>query len=362
MKPVRVRPDVKARPYFGLFLLLAELRAANAESLHTLFFAPQKIPFRTMMRRLADLVAARYLSRARLRGSRSIYHLTAKSLEMVSTRRLGASEMLRRRPRGRQAEHCWLRGCYRAALKKDGFTVGRSNDEILELRRHLIDQAVARVGQAKEAFEQMRLETALHLLRTHKHLLPIFRDVCDHCQWQGRLSKPSVACERCKNPTRRKIARDVLKCRSCGAFRDRIGRHEDRRKKGAECNGRLRVVDALPFDVAWRKRDGRRELVILFIDNPSRPLKAQLAELPLGIDGQPLVSIIVRSVDPDSRIDPTGKGWLSIGPRHRALLRAFQKRKVEDRDEEEDSDLDQHDHLGATANVIDPYPALHVHA
>lgn len=362
MKRTSNRADVRAQPNVELFMLLAQIRGANAESLHALFFAPRKIPFRTMMRRLADLVAAGHLARARMRGSRSIYHLTSKSLAMVATRRPGVSEILRRRPRGRQADHCWLRSAYWAALKRDGFNVGRGMDELLTLRRWLIDEQAAQLARTSAGtMERVRGETAMHMLRTHPHLQPVFRFVCDACAWRGRLSKFVDACARCAKPPRCRTASTLLACVTCGAVRDGLGEHTDRRDSGKACSGRLRVVDALPFDVAWRRRGGRFEVLILFVDNPSLPLKAQIAELPLGMDGQPKVSIILRSVDPDSCVGASGKGWLSVGARHRALLAAFQRPKrtaVADEDDDEGIDGDS---IAATVNVIDPYPALHVH-
>jgi hypothetical protein len=158
------------------------------------------------------------------------------------------------------------------------------------------------------------------------------------------------------------LASRVFRCRVCAQVHGKNGAHADARDERKICQGASREFSPAPFDVAWRQRAGVLEALILFIDNPSRPLKTQLAELPLGIDGQAPVSIIVRSVDPDSRISSDRRSWLSVGPRHRALLRAFRKPRVkEGEDDGGFSEKDNDGDLGATANVIDPYPGLHVH-
>lgn len=338
-----------------LFMFLAEVRAANAESLHVLFFAAKGVPFRTMMRRLAALVKTKHLARMRLRGSRSIYRLTAKSFALVRAKRPASNEILRRRPAERQADYCWLRSCLCASLTKDGYCVGRTTEAQVTLRRSLLDAPRPLIGN--DALALLVAQRTGEELRAHPALRPVFRCTCAQCGWRGRLMESAKICPRCRKATETSLAKEVFKCAACESLRDRLGVHEDPRRRDAVCGGALKRIDPLPFDVAWRKRGGRREVLIVFIDNPSRSLEAQLAELPLGIDGQPRVDVILRSVDPDSQLGSDGKTWLSVGLRHRALLRAFRARLSADGDELDDDGAT----FAASANVIDPYPMVHVH-
>ncbi len=325
-----------------LFGLLAQLRGANANSLHALHFKRRDVPYRTMMRRLAVLVEQRQLARTRLRGARSIYHLTASSLAAIGS----PVETLRRPPPERQAAYCWLRSCLWAAFTNDRYSVGRGNEAVYALRRFLVDGARGDRRHVASGDDPLLANLVLENLRAHPLLRPMWRDVCVACDFEADLAVAAPRCRRCRRPTRARLCRNVFRCGRCELVREGDARAHGH-PLGGECAGRLAPADLLPFDLAYRKREATYDVVALFVDNPSRPLAAQLAELP-QVTGQPRLPVLVRSVDPDSRLDTKRAKWLSIGRRHRALLHAF---------EHPSASLN----LASTSIVVDPYPSVHVH-
>ena len=66
----RARVPVNALAHEGLFLVLANLRAANAQSLFDLYFKRRGVKLRTAMRRLHDLIDAGFLAHVRLDNAR----------------------------------------------------------------------------------------------------------------------------------------------------------------------------------------------------------------------------------------------------------------------------------------------------
>jgi len=107
-----------------------------------------------------------------------------------------------------------------------------------------------------------------------------------------------------------------FKCRECRAVVEGPGDHSG-------CVGLVEEVETVPVDIAWRRVDGRYNVRLLFVDHPSLGLAFQLKDIPLRHLGAPLVQVVFKSTDPDSRYDPRAHRWLAKGPRHQALERAF---------------------------------------
>lgn len=312
----------------ALFVLLAKIRAANADSLFTLFFAKHGTPRRTAMRRLAWLVAGGYLAHRRLFDStRAIYFLTAKTLRAFpSVRTRAVTDTVRQPPPPRQAAFCWLRAMIFAALVGDGFTIGRGSTEQSFLRRRLVDEQVARVeamnARARSAFDREAVFAAdvLKKLRRSPLLTPLFRNRCGSCGWTGAPSEAVSACPRCKRATEARVSDLFFRCADCGFVSDEASVHRRADGKG-RCSGTMVLADPLPFDVAWRSVGGKVELFIVLVDDPSRAIEAQFRDLPIDVEGQPHLPLLVRSADLDSVYDATARKWAAMGARHAVLMR-----------------------------------------
>lgn len=299
----------------ALFDVLVRLRAANADALLTLFFDVHRVPRRTAMRRLSELVRDGFLGHLRLEGTRCVYHLTAKGLAASSTA-ARAKDWIRRPPAPRQADYCWLRSSLIAALTRDGWNVGRSWLHQHHLHAHLIAGIGAKLDQVgRSAPHAMR--ATYEGIRKDDGLTPMWRSSCAACRWRGDPRVAVAKCGRCGGATTNVYTQAFFRCTGCPFVADEVRSHRD--QDGACCFARMRECDPLPFDVAFR----HGEVMILFIDKPSRPVERQIRELPLFWIDQPRVSIVVRSADADSRFDSASKAWVTMGARHRALLHAF---------------------------------------
>jgi hypothetical protein len=118
-----------------------------------------------------------------------------------------------------------------------------------------------------------------------------------------------------------RIVESPHKCARCGLQDEHGGAHI---AEGIACPGYLRLVDYLPFDLAWRRdASGAFDVRVLLADNPYRSVQAQLDELPIRTFDQPRVPIVVRPSDDGTVFDMATKTYLQRGPRFRQLLRAF---------------------------------------
>jgi hypothetical protein len=328
----RRREKVTIGAFEELFLLFTWLRAANADALLALFFEPKKIPKRTAMRRLAWLVKSGYLGHRRLFDStRALYFLTSKGIRAFESVGERATETLKQFPQPRQAAFCWLRATIIAALVRAGFLVGRTLAAKVRLRRHLVDAQVARVEAfrakrnanlnvgayneqylyAKDALAKLRASAALHTL---------FRNTCPKCASRGELNEAFNACPRCKRAVETKLSEKYFRCSRCDLIADEPRVHDDKKSKQL-CEGTMRAGEPLTFDLAWRNVNGKCELMVVLIDDPSRSIDAQLQELPLVRGAAPL-PVLVRSADLDSIYDASTKKWVAMGSRHVALMRS----------------------------------------
>jgi hypothetical protein len=324
-KRKRGRVPVNALAHEGLFAVLTTLRAANADSLIELFFRKTGVPRRTAMRRLADLVKAGYLERVRVDGTRWVYHLTANALELTPRlQRLGHTTMCVLPP-PRQAMYCWLRSSLWASLAKDGYTVGQDGRALHALRRFFVDGLLDQLRVAATAGERDVLNGALRFLRASESLKLPLCDACSRCEWRGVVRDGLARCPSCNGATTKAIVEHRLRCRICKAIASDAGVHtRGVLLHGAkDCGGALREVGVVPYDIAWRRVGDRYEVILLVVDNPTRSVEAQVDELPFVCFGQPPVRVILRSTDPHSRFDRTGKKWAVLGQRRAELMKAF---------------------------------------
>lgn len=348
-RPGAARAAAIAEQREQLFMLLATLRAASADSLHSLHFArlPVAVGRRQAYRTLTALEAAGYLARCALGAKRVIYRLTARAFESCESVRRRASDVARRDPPAALAHYLWLRAALWAALAREGYRVGRGVDAQLALRRFLLErQAKAVAADTGDARASAR--RVLAHLRSDPELTPLFRCVCPRCRTAGRLMEAADHCQRCQAPLRQQPARERYRCTRCRLVSDAPIAHR-RARRGGACDGLMRLADPLGFDLAWRRGASGDDVVVLFVDHPTVALAEQLRALPLHTLGQPRVPVILRTTDPLSTYNQWEARWEAQGERHRQLLRAFSA--------EGDARLFPY---ATTAQVVDVRPDLQI--
>ena len=290
----RGRVPVDALAHEGLFLLLTNLRAANATSLFRLFFAPRGVTWRTAMRRLKDLVDAGYLAHLRLDGARCVYHLTPKALALTPDLAMRAHSALATTPPDRQAMYCWLRSSCYGELVAAGWNVGNDPAAVFALRRFNIDDAESRLAELGDGNARHKLVKTLEAMRGSHRLKTTQAESMRGYRWR---------------------------CRGCGA--QNVGEVHQHRETGQNCAGPMRAIPSTPLDIAWKETHERYDVMILFVDNPSLPLEDQVKELSRVCYQEPVVPVIARSSDPRSRFDVETRRWVEIGARHRAMNKAL---------------------------------------
>jgi len=340
---LRRRARELAEEHEALLVLLTTLRAASAQSLRTLYFErpPRYGSERDAYRQLARLVAHGLIAKQNAPSSRSLYRLASAGLSLSERVRARATDAMRKRVPDSEAGHCWLRSALWAELVERGYVVGRGQQELVALRRFLIDkQATRAAGKDAEATR------VLAALRVEPTLTPLFRSHCARCEWASDVSRALRSCPRCAGSLAQSLSERRFECPRCGAVSDRDEAHESKRH-GGQCTGAVREIDHLSFDVAWRASAKGREVLLVFVDDPAVSLDVQLRALPLRIVGQPRLSIVLRTTDPSSVFDRATGQWTAMGDRHRALVRAFS----------EDGARDAFP-FSMTADVVDIKPEL----
>ena len=341
----RSRAAALARQYEGLFLLLTILRAVSAQSLHELYFRRRPAPttMRQTTRIIGALVEYGLLERQALTGSRSVYRLTSRSYSSSPRVRRRATETIRSPLADHIGSYCWLRASIWAELTAAGYFVGRGRDEVRALRRCLVDQQRAVLALATGA-ARADAERVLAMLRNDALLTPLFRARCPQCGDTGPVNVAREKCTQCGARPNQVVSELRFECPRCHFVSDVEEEHHARARG---CDGVMREVDHLTFDVGWRPNGERVDVILILVDNPERKLREQLQLLPLRIAGQPRVPIVLRSTDPYSVYDPVARHWIAQGDRHRELLRAFS--------EEGDRRLFP---FASTTQVIDVRPEL----
>ncbi|MBI1948561.1 MAG: hypothetical protein HYS27_22935 [Deltaproteobacteria bacterium] len=340
LKPTAQAAASLATEHEELLLLLTTLRAAGGDALYVLYFA-RSYCRSASYRRLTSLVTHGLLARQQLAEKRSVYRLAHAAHSLSERVRVRSTDNSRKPLTDEDADHCWLRSALWAELVTRGYRVGRGRDEVLALRRFLVDE------QAKRAAGGGSAARVLTALRSEPALTPLFRSRCASCRWQGPLGSAIAACPTCRGRAEQALAERRFECPKCGHVSDCNELHDNRRHTGRRCKGAMREVDHLSFDVAWRTATGTREVLLVFVDEPGRDLIDQLRALPLRIAGQPRVPIVLRTTDPFSVFDRAKSRWVAKGERHRALLRAFSESG------------DKHSFpFSTTADVVDIRPEL----
>lgn len=262
------------------------------------------------------------LARQSLLQARAVYrlgHAAFTHSERVAAR---AKDAFRHEMPEHLAAYCWLRSALWAALARDGYSVGRGQDELRVLRRFLVDTQQTAIAAAAGA-ERAARASVLEALRADASLVPLFRSRCAACAWSGELNRAAQSCGACRGAVKHQLSERRFLCARCGLVTDVAAPHASARDSKRRCAGTLRETDHLAVDVAWRERGGSTEVVLVFVDDPARDLEDQLRELPLRVRGQPRVPIIIKTTDPKSTFDRQRGAWATTGERHRALIRAF---------------------------------------
>lgn len=307
-----------------LLVLLTVLRGASTESLHALHFSKQPAPttLRQTYRDMHRLERIGLLERQYLEKGRCVWRLTAKGHASSPRVQRRAAETIRRPMSDLVGGYCWLRSALWAELANRGYRVGRGVEEQHAVRRFLIDKqrAVVRAasGAAREAAERV-----LQTLRADRALLPLFRSICPKCGTASELRQIVTNCPRCTTRVNQVPSAARYLCARCGHESDRAEPHQSRRVRARRCEGTMREVDYVDFDVAWRPAGSTFEVVLIVVDDAQRSIRRQLDVLPLRTLGQPKVPVVLRTTDHYSVLNSITCRWHSTGPRHLALLRAF---------------------------------------
>jgi hypothetical protein len=328
----RAKRAFDASPFRSLFRLFRSLRAASVEALHWLWFSgafPGQST-RTTGRMVEALLDEGFLARMPLTQGRGICHLTRRSLATFEQDGVAVPETLRRPPTVEIGGYLWLLSNIRAAHVRGGFNVGRGPREAHALRRFLLD---AGSQTPRHVLDSVRAKHALS---------PLMVFGCE-CGFRADVGARVASCPRCKRATTPFPANAKYECAGCGMITSTSGPHRG-------CVRAMREVDALPCDIAWLNVGRRYEVRLLFVEQPTQALGAQLAKLPLMHVGAPKVPVVLRSTDPDSRYDRKRHEWAVKGPRHQQLERTFTE-----------SGFDEALPFSKTATLVDALHDLQLH-
>jgi hypothetical protein len=281
---------------------------------------------RTTRERVQTLVTHGYLGVMTLpaRPPVRFLHLTRAAFTRWPILDALVTDNARKPPPADLAAHAWHRAALVVAARADGFEVGRGIGALTALRRNLLDRQQGRTAGANA--QPGDVGRVLQSLRQLPLLQPWTTNVCDGCGLELAVNVEAPRfCAECGSTFRRHVVATPHECRRCGLQSERGGAHT---VDGAPCSGSLRLVDYLPFDLAWRKSATGYEVRVLLADNPYRSIQTQLDELPLRIVGQPKLEIVIRPADDGSVFDRASATFAVRGPRFRALLRAFSERSA----------------------------------
>ncbi len=312
----RVKRPIDPR-YEALFSLIADLRAPAIAHLHSMFFKPVLgVHLSSAHRRITRLQEQGLLRGGTTAGTpRAFVHLTEKGWRTFPSISERHGETVFRTPTREAAAFGWQRAALRSALVDDGYTVGRDFDALLALRRYLVDATIERAARLHGA-ERFAAEHLLRAMRSSSSLTPLYFHACRGCRARTAIgATPPSSCNRCARPLEQVIVRTPWACRLCGVVTDQ--RVHD------GCDGSMRPQMYLPYDLAHRVKDGRRDVIVVLVDNPYRSIANQLEELPLRFLDQPRIKVIVRPAEDGSVWDEDEARYSHIGPRLRQLLHAF---------------------------------------
>ncbi len=320
----RRRKYVPPDELLPLFRAVASYRALTVPHAHRLVFATHDggRAMRTTRERVQTLVSHGFLGVLTLpaRPPVRFLHLTRSAFTRWPALEALVTDNARKPPPAELAAYAWHRAALAVSARADGFKVGRDIGALTALRRSLLDRQQARVAGGPSV-QQGEAGRVLQSLRQLPLLQPWSTSVCQGCGLELAVNVEAPRfCPECGSSFRRHVVAMPHACARCGLQSERGGAHT---VDGAPCTGTLRLVDYLPFDLAWRKSAAGHEVRVLLADNPYRSIQTQLDGLPLRVVGQPKLEVVIRPADDGSVFDRATATFAVRGPRYRALLRAF---------------------------------------
>lgn len=205
-----------------------------------------------------------------------------------------------------------------AALRQDGYDVGRGGRHVLALRRYLVDAQRAVVVRS-EGMRKTKAKATLAQLRTLPRLVPLTYIVCRSCQRASAPAvSPSAPCKCGVECYSRKVVEGPNRCSAC--------RKLHAVDVDACCPGAfLRPAEYVDYDIAVAKHPagGLPKVAVLIVDPPYRSSLRLLETLPLRIQGQPRVPIILRPYEEESLFNLATNRWQFRSQSFRRLEGAF---------------------------------------
>ena len=307
-----------------IFRLVGRMRAVTVPHLHDLAFKSLGVgrALRTTRERVQTLIAHKYLKAFSLPARppiRFVYLGPAAYGRWPELQYLFVPSAQKAPPLPLSV-YAWQRAALAVSFAEKGHTVGRDLSALTALRRNLIDRQLAKV-EASSGRDRESGKIVVDRLRALPLLQPWVTHECSQCGHELPLGSPRQSrCRQCGGAMTVHIVTQPYACAQCGMKSERAFSplHEQ-----TECNGKLRAVDYLPFDLAWRRHHGRYEATILLVDQPYRSVETQLAELPLRIYGQPKLDIVLRPSDDGTTFDPETGTYAVKGHRFRRFVRTL---------------------------------------
>lgn len=222
-------------------------------------------------------------------------------------------------PNDRLALWAFHRSHLTLALHKDGYSVGRSSQHLLALRRNLVDRQ-RRIVTNLSGAAKVAAEKVLYDLRMDEDLLPATQVYCERCGAKSRPGKsPRRLCRCSKEHMSRTIVEGQLRCRRCKALSYGWNR------TGCCPTPRLHREDAAAYDIAVNNRpaSGTPSVAIVVVDHPGSSVERTLRELPLRIRGQPKIPIILRPSSVETAFDVESGRYKRKDARFARIMKAF---------------------------------------
>lgn len=305
---------VPSDEYEPLFSSMAYLGGASCRAIHEMFFARKGVSLRNTQMRLQGLQKHEFIQRVDLpgRGRDSVLQLTGKGYRSFPSVDVWRTSHNVRALTVERAIYCWVRSELLGSFVKDGWSVGRDDKALLALRRSLIDRQKAKVASLGGA-QRAAAEQVLKNLRASPALAPTPATLCPTC---GPVDGQRGACPTCGGTTALGPAPCLYRCPRCG---------EVSPVRRAHACGPWRAEHLLPIDVAYRRREGTYEAVIVLVDEPFSAVGTQLSQLPLRTMGQPILDVVVAPTDRESIYDLGQGAWAFRSRRFVELVSAFEE-------------------------------------
>ena len=307
-----------------IFHLVGRMRVVTVPHLHELVFKSHGDgrALRTTRERIQTLIAHKYLKAFSLPARppiRFVYLGPASYARWPELQFLFVPSAQKAPPMP-LSMYAWQRAALAVSFTQKGYRVGRDLSALTALRRNLIDRQLAKV-EASTGRDRESGKIIVNRLRALPLLQPWVTYECSQCGHELPLGSPKQSrCLECGGDMTVQVVTQPIACAQCGMKSVQAFSMLHQQTK---CNGTLRAVDYLPFDLAWRRHCGRYEATILLVDQPYRSVDAQLAELPLRLYGQPKLDIVLRPSDDGTTFDPQTGTYAVKGHRFRRFVRTL---------------------------------------